>query len=106
MSAGADAAVASVHKLISGVTQSSVLLARGERLNLRRLASIVKMTQSTSPQVLMLVSIDAARQQMATQGERLWHAGDRAGRVGACARSRASRGCVFWVDEILEKEGA
>jgi arginine decarboxylase len=72
MSAGADAAVASTHKLISGLTQSSVVLARAGRINLARLASIVKMTQSTSPQTLMYVSIDAARAQMATQGEELW----------------------------------
>ena len=31
MSAGADAMVASTHKLISGITQSSVLVAGGER---------------------------------------------------------------------------
>ncbi len=72
MSAAADAMVASTHKLISGLTQSSVLVARGERLPLRRLESIVKMTQSTSPQVLIYASIDAARAQMATQGEELW----------------------------------
>jgi arginine decarboxylase len=72
MSAGADAAVASTHKLISGLTQSSVLMAKRGRINLARLASIVKMTQSTSPQTLMYVSIDAARAQMATQGEELW----------------------------------
>ncbi len=30
------------------------------------------MTQSTSPQVLIYASIDAARAQMATQGEELW----------------------------------
>jgi lysine decarboxylase len=72
MSAGADAMVASTHKLISGLSQSSVLVARGQRLGLRRLESIVKMTQSTSPQALIYASIDAARAQMATQGEELW----------------------------------
>jgi arginine decarboxylase len=72
MSAGADAMVASTHKLISGITQSSVLVARGERLGLQRLESIVKMTQSTSPQVLIYASIDAARAQMALHGEELW----------------------------------
>jgi arginine decarboxylase len=72
MSAGADAAVTSTHKLISGLTQSSLVMARGERLSLQRLASVVKMTQSTSPQVLIYASIDAARMQMATDGERLW----------------------------------
>ncbi len=72
MSAGADAMVASTHKLISGLTQSSVLVARDGRLRLSHLESIVKMTQSTSPQVLIYASIDAARAQMATQGEALW----------------------------------
>ena len=68
MTAGADAAVVSTHKLISGITQTSVLMARAQRINLARLDSMVAMTQSTSPQVLMYASIDAARQQMATRG--------------------------------------
>jgi arginine decarboxylase len=72
MTAGADAAVVSTHKLISGITQTSVLMARAERINLARLDSMVAMTQSTSPQVLMYASIDAARQQMATRGAKLW----------------------------------
>ena len=62
----------STHKLISGLTQSSVLMARGERVNLARLDGMVHMTQSTSPQVLMYASIDAARQQMAVHGAELW----------------------------------
>jgi len=92
MSAGADAAVTSVHKLISGVTQSSVLLARGERLSLHRLESIVRMTQSTSPQMPILASIDAARAQMATQGEALW---SQAVELAEWARGRSttSPGC-------------
>ena len=72
MSAGADAAVVSTHKLISGITQTSVLLARAAGVNLARLDGMVHMTQSTSPQALMYASIDAARQQMATCGEELW----------------------------------
>ncbi len=72
MTAGADGAVASTHKLISGLTQSSVLLANGARISLPRLESIVSMTQSTSPQALMYASIDGARAQMATEGDALW----------------------------------
>ena len=72
MTAGADAAVVSTHKLISGITQTSVLMARAGRINLARLNNMVAMTQSTSPQVLMYASIDAARQQMATRGAELW----------------------------------
>lgn len=72
MTAGADAAVVSTHKLISGITQSSVLMARGEHINLARLDGMIHMTQSTSPQVLMYASIDAAREQMAVHGAELW----------------------------------
>jgi len=104
MSAGADAMVASTHKLISGITQSSVLVARGERLNLQRLESVVKMTQSTSPQVLIYASIDAARAQMATQGEELWNqALDNA----AWARERLAPlpGVRVLSDEVLSRPG-
>ena len=37
-----------------------------------KLVAMVHLTQTTSPQVLMYASIDAARQQMATRGEELW----------------------------------
>ena len=104
MSAGADAMVASTHKLISGLTQSSVLVARERRLRLGHLESVVKMTQSTSPQVLIYASIDAARAQMATRGEALWsRAVDNAewlrGRLAALGGVRVLG------DEILARPG-
>ena len=104
MGAGADAAVASTHKLISGLTQSSVLMANRGRINLARLASIVKMTQSTSPQTLMYVSIDAARAQMATQGEELW---SRALELADWARARINQieGLRCLGDECLREPG-
>jgi lysine decarboxylase len=104
MSAGADAAVASTHKLISGLTQSSVLMANAARINLPRLAGIVKMTQSTSPQTLMYVSIDAARAQMATEGERLW---SQALELAGWARERIGRieGLRCLGDECLREPG-
>ncbi len=104
MTAGADACVVSTHKLISGLTQSAVLLARSERLNLRRLEGMVKMTQSTSPQALMYASIDAARQQMALHGAELWR--------GAIACAEWARGEIDGIAglrclgrEVLEAEG-
>jgi len=104
MSAGADAAVVSTHKLISGITQTSVLMARAPRVNTDRLAGMVQLTQTTSPQVLMYASIDAARQQMATQGERLWsdavELADRA--RGQLARIPGVR-CLG--REMLERDG-
>jgi len=104
MTAGADACVVSTHKLISGITQSAVLLARGERLNLSRLESMVKMTQSTSPQVLMYASIDAARQQMATRGAELWREAT-LNAEWARERIRQIPGLRCLGREVLEAEG-
>jgi lysine decarboxylase len=104
MTAGADAAVVSTHKLISGITQTSVLMARSEHVNLARLDGMVHMTQSTSPQVLMYASIDAARAQMATEGDALWR--------GALELADWARGKIAALpglrclgDEVLEEDG-
>jgi lysine decarboxylase len=104
MTAGADAAVVSTHKLISGITQSAVLMARGERVNLARLDAMVHLTQSTSPQVLMYASIDAARAQMAVHGAELWRG---AIELAQWARAEISRmsGLRCLGAEMLGREG-
>ncbi len=104
MNAGADAAVVSTHKLISGITQSAVLLARDERINLARLDGMVHMTQSTSPQVLIYASIDAARQQMAVHGAELWRG---AIELAQWARARIDelRGLRCLGAEMLGRDG-
>jgi len=85
MAAGADAAVISVHKLLSGLSQASVVLARGERLDGDRLRTMVAMLRTTSPLVPIYLSIDAARRQMVVGGEALW---GEALRLAALARAR------------------
>jgi len=104
MTAGADAAVVSTHKLISGLTQSSVLMARGERINHARLDTMVGLTQSTSPQALVYASIDAARQQMAVHGARLWRG---AAELAEWARAeiRALPGLRCLGTEVLSQGG-
>ena len=104
MSADADAAVVSTHKLISGITQTSVLMARAERVNLARLNGMVHLTQSTSPQVLMYASIDAARRQMATHGAELWRG---AIELAGWARAELNElpGVRCLGEEVLERDG-
>lgn len=87
LAAGADAAVTSVHKLLSGLSQASVVLARGGRIDLDRLRTLVKMTQTTSPLAPIMASIDLARAQMAAEGEALW---TRAIELGHEVRRRTS----------------
>jgi arginine/lysine/ornithine decarboxylase len=69
MAAGADGAVTSTHKMLSSLSQSSLLLVRGGRVAASRVASAVKLTQTTSPLLPLLVSIDACRQQLAADGQ-------------------------------------
>ncbi|MEZ4570541.1 MAG: aminotransferase class V-fold PLP-dependent enzyme [Thermomicrobiales bacterium] len=71
LASGADAAVTSAHKLLGSLSQASLLLLRGPRLDHARVATAVAMTQTTSPLLPVLVSIDTARRQMALDGELL-----------------------------------
>lgn len=71
LAAGADLAVQSAHKVLSAMTQASMLHVQGDRIDRQRLSQALQLVQSTSPSYLLLASLDAARQQMATQGEQL-----------------------------------
>ena len=69
LAAGADIAVQSAHKVLSAFTQAALLHMQGDRIDRARLSQSLQLTQSTSPSYLLLGSLDAARQQMATDGQ-------------------------------------
>lgn len=71
LSLGADLAVQSTHKVLSALTQAAMVHVQGERVDRDRLSQSLAMVQSTSPNYLLLASLDLARRQMATQGEPL-----------------------------------
>ncbi|WP_188648339.1 aminotransferase class I/II-fold pyridoxal phosphate-dependent enzyme [Marinithermofilum abyssi] len=71
MQAGADMAATSVHKLGGSLTQSSVLNVQGNRINHRRVQSIISMLTTTSTSYILLASLDAARRHLATRGREL-----------------------------------
>jgi arginine decarboxylase len=71
LSQGADLAVQSTHKTLGSLTQSSMLHIKGDRINQNRLENALQLMQSTSPNYLLLASLDAARQQMAIAGQEL-----------------------------------
>ena len=71
MSVGADLTVQSTHKTLSAMTQSSMLHLQGNRVCSQRISQALQLVQSTSPSYLLLASLDAARQQMATAGKEL-----------------------------------
>ncbi|MBO0349216.1 aminotransferase class I/II-fold pyridoxal phosphate-dependent enzyme [Phormidium pseudopriestleyi FRX01] len=69
--AGADLSVQSIHKVLGAMTQASMLHIQGDRIDVDRLSQSLQLMQSTSPSYLLLASLDAARQQMALQGQEL-----------------------------------
>ncbi|MGB3508252.1 MAG: aminotransferase class I/II-fold pyridoxal phosphate-dependent enzyme [Microcoleaceae cyanobacterium] len=68
---GADLTVQSTHKVLGAMTQASMLHIGSQRIDTHRLSQALQMVQSSSPNYLLLASLDAARQQMALFGEQL-----------------------------------
>ena len=71
MEAGADMAVQSTHKILAGMTQSSLLHAKAGRIDLGRVRKVLKLLTTTSPSYILMSSIDMARRQMAMDGVKL-----------------------------------
>lgn len=68
---GADAAVQSVHKTAGALTQSSILHLRGGGINPGRVAAALRLLETSSPSYILMASLDAARRQLACQGEEI-----------------------------------
>jgi arginine decarboxylase len=69
---GADAMLASTHKIVGSLTQSAMLLVSGSgRVDIGAVARAVRLIRSTSPSALLMASLDAARRQLAVHGEML-----------------------------------
>ncbi len=88
LSAGADLTVQSIHKTLSAMTQAAMLHGQGNRIDRDRVSKALQLIQSTSPSYLLLASLDAARQQMATQGAALM---EQTLRLADQARSRINK---------------
>lgn len=67
---GADVAAQSTHKLLGSMTQSSMLHIGSSRVDDERIRQAASLLQSTSPNQLLLASLDIARLQMAQEGQR------------------------------------
>lgn len=71
MEAGADLVASSTHKMVGSLTQSSILLLKGNLISSNKVKAVMNLTQTTSPSYLLLSSLDAARQQLAARGGEL-----------------------------------
>jgi arginine decarboxylase len=72
MDAGADVCVTSVHKMGSGLEQSSVFHLQGDLIDPRVLKSREDLLGTTSPSVLVYAALDGWRRQMVEQGRALY----------------------------------
>ncbi|AEB99114.1 aminotransferase class I/II-fold pyridoxal phosphate-dependent enzyme [Selenomonas sputigena] len=68
IAAGADLVAQSTHKLLGAMTQASLLLLREGRIEKERVQRAMSLLTSTSPNYLLLASLDIARLQMAEVG--------------------------------------
>jgi arginine/lysine/ornithine decarboxylase len=69
--AGADLVVQSTHKVAGSLTQSSILHLQGDRISPIQVERALQILRSSSPNLLLLISLDVARRQMATNGKEL-----------------------------------
>ncbi|MEB3225329.1 MAG: aminotransferase class I/II-fold pyridoxal phosphate-dependent enzyme [Synechococcus sp.] len=69
---GADVTIQSTHKTLGAMTQASMFHIQGSRVSPQKINRALQLVESTSPSYLLLASLDAAREQMATMGEELW----------------------------------
>lgn len=88
LAAGADLTVQSTHKVLGAFTQASMLHIQGELIDTDKLTKALELVQSSSPNYLLLASLDAARQQMALQGKELM---SRTLQLADLARSKISQ---------------
>ena len=68
--AGADLSVVSIHKTVGSLTQSSVILTNGPRVDHLRLQATLNILNSTSPSGLLMASLDVARKYIYFNGEK------------------------------------
>jgi len=68
----ADLVIQSTHKTIGSLTQTSMLhIVRSDKVLEEEIQKILRVLQSSSPSTLFVMSLDAARQQMAIDGKEL-----------------------------------
>jgi arginine decarboxylase len=68
---GADLCINSTHKMLGSMSQTAMLHHQGDRIGLDRLAAVYKLFLSTSPNLVLVASLDVARKQMALEGRAL-----------------------------------
>ena len=105
MDAGADMCAQSTHKIVSSMTQSSMLQIRDGLVDLKRVKTVMSLLQTTSPSYILLASLDCTRKQLALEGKELI---DYSLDLADYARGEINKmqGLYCFGKEVLEKPGA
>lgn len=88
MDAGADISALSVHKTAGSLTQTSMILLKKDRIDISRVTKVFAMFSSTSPNHILMASLDAARKKLYFEGEKLI---DNALELAKYARSKINK---------------
>ena len=102
---GADAVLASTHKIVGSLTQSAMLhVARDGLVDPDAVARAARLVRSTSPSSLLLASLDSARRQLAVHGEALLQ---RTLEAAGRAREQIARvpGCAVLGGDLVGRPG-
>ena len=92
--------LASTHKIVGSLTQSAMLhVADDGRVDADEVARCVRLVRSTSPNSLLLASLDGARRQLAVHGEALLDRTIAARRRGPVRRSTPIPGIAIVGEE-------
>lgn len=71
MDANADISILSIHKTAGSLTQTSLILLKEGRVDVSRVKKVFAMLSSTSPNHILLASLDTARKMLYFNGEKL-----------------------------------
>lgn len=88
LTCGADICVQSMHKIAGALTQSSVLHIKSHGIRedvLEKITENLHLVQSTSPNYLLMTSLDCARYELAQNGPEMM---EKALRLAGCARQK------------------
>src|SRR5206468_387870 len=71
MHSGADISVMSIHKLLTGLGQASIIHAQGKLVDMTRLSLAAGLLESTSASSVINAATDGCRRQMVLHGQEL-----------------------------------
>ena len=102
--AGADVCCQSTHKILSAMTQVSILNINSDRVDGNRVQQVLNLLHTTSPSYVLMASLDCCRRQIAVHGRELL---ENTIQISKYLREEINKipGISSFGEEVLGKEG-